>query len=62
MIYDLTGTLSVTEASKIAQRTENTIRLWLASGKLTAVKVGGAWFINETDLQKAMEANRASLR
>lgn len=49
MINDML--INVREASRRTGRTVRTIRWWIASGRLPAVKVTKEWLINENDLR-----------
>jgi len=50
-VFDLRGTITVQEASKIKGCHQETVKRWIREGRLTALKVGLVWFINAKDLK-----------
>jgi excisionase family DNA binding protein len=48
------------EISKIACVHLNTVRNWIKSGKLPAVKVGGRWFIDRETFCRFMEGDNGN--
>ncbi len=55
--------LSTSQAARIADRNEDTIREWIASGELAANKRGKVWAIKRADLDRylAGEEQRADV-
>lgn len=55
------NTVNALQASQMAGKSERTIRLWIASGKLQAVKVDGEWAIDTRELARVAGGRGRSL-
>ena len=61
-VIDLSNTVTVHEASRFADRHEETIKRWLREGRLKGRKVGLVWYIDATDLRETLGAEHPERR
>lgn len=54
--------LTTAEAAKLARLTQETLREWIADGRLRAVRAGRRYRIARSDLEAALSAPRRRLR